>query len=253
MSIQLGSARAVVIGSTDTPKTIAFLSRFGFTVERVIDTETHLQCDAGVGARLIVIGCDRPGTPPRDFERRARAIDLYTPDIDAALRSLDGEVSSPVGVIELGPVRMRQAMVTGPDGLPIVLVESNMRRASVLDTDPDRVFSDPHSVVWCVADRDAEAKWWTGTHQLTKGMDLAFSEPAVSEYLGLPRSPVPILMTMLSDEAVSPLRLELLSFPSDEGPAEAGDEIRGGIWALRFSDGEPTATITSPGGIRFQV
>jgi hypothetical protein len=253
LSSPLGSARAVVIGATDPSETISFLSRFGFTVERVVDTETHLQCDAGVGARLIVAECGGPGTTPRDFELRARAIDLYTTDIDVALGSLDGEVRSPVGVIELGPVRMRQAMVTGPDGVPIVLVESNMRRASVLDTDPDRVFSDPHSVVWCVADRDAEAEWWVDNHHLTRGMDLAFSEPAVSEYLGLPRSPVPILMTMLSDEAVSPLRLELLSFPSDEGPAEEGGEIRGGIWALRFCDGEPTRTITSPGGIRLQV
>jgi len=247
----LGSATGAVVGAVDPSATISFLRRFGFDVGSRHGDEVVLRSEAG--AAIIVAGCDRPGSAPRDFERRARALDIYTSDIDAALASLDGEARSPIGVIELGPVRMRQAMVTGPDGLPIVLVESNMRRSSILDDDPGRLFGDPHSVVWCVADRDAEAAWWVGHHGMTKGLDLSFSEPAVSEYLGLPRPQVPILMTMLSDAAVSPLRLELLTFPDDAGPDDSGDEIRGGIWALRFCDGEPRSTLTSPGGVRFQV
>lgn len=247
----LGSAVGVVVGATDVAATLDFLARFDFTHVTVVDTEAHARVSGGHGVPIIVVAATGDGSAPRAYEQRARAIDIYTGDLDAALAALDGEQRSPIGVIGLGPVKMRQALVNGPDGLPIVLVESTHRRASILDTEPHRLFSDPHSVVWCVADRDAEAAWWVEQHAMTKGMDLAFEEPAVSEYLGLPDSPVRIEMTMLSDASVSSLRLELLAFPDHPSePAAIGVDVAG-IRALRFGSGDaPIAA--SPGGIAYQ-
>ncbi len=247
----LGSAVGVVVGATDVAATLEFLARFDFGHLTMVDAEVHARVSGGHGVPIIVVAATGAGEAPRDYEQRARAIDIYTGDLDAALDALDGELRSPIGVIELGPVKMRQALVTGPDGLPIVLVESTHRRASILDTEPHRLFSDPHSVVWCVADRDAEATWWVERHDMTKGMDLAFEEPAVSEYLGLPDSPVRIEMTMLSDANVSSLRLELLAFPDHPSePAPVGADAAG-IRALRFGTADaPTAC--SPGGIVYQ-
>lgn len=82
-------------------------------------------------------------------------------------------------------------------------------------------------MVWAVADLDAEAGWWV-EQGATKGMDLRFSEPGVSEYLGLTDPVVEIRMTMLSDPDVSPLRLELLEFVGrNDGGAGAGAVARG--------------------------
>lgn len=252
----VGSAVGVVVGATDVAATLAFLARFDFTHVTLVDTETHVRISGGHGVPIIVVAVtDDSATgnssAPCDYEQRARAIDIYTGDLDAALAALDGEQCSPIGVIELGPVRMRQVLVTGPDGLPIVVVESTHRRTSILDSEPERRFSDPHSVVWCVADRTAEAAWWVEQHAMTKGTDLAFEEPAVSEYLGLPDSPVRIEMTMLSDSEVSSLRLELLAFPDHAGEAGPFDADSVGIRALRFGTGQTAAV--SPGGVRYEA
>ena len=46
----------------------------------------------------------------------------------------------------------------------------------------------------------------------TAGATIGFSEPSVSAELGLPESPTPITMTMLSDVDVAPIRVELMTF-----------------------------------------
>ena len=103
-------------------------------------------------------------------------------------------------------------------------------------------------------------------------MDLAFTEPEVSTYLDLPRSPVPIRMTMLSGESVDPLRLELLEFSDDAGDTVSPPALTGGLWSLRYKVGDPAATaealaeagcavsvqgssaaVSTPGGIRLQL
>ena len=96
---------------------------------------------------------------PHGDRRGPRALDIYTTDMDGVLAELSaaGWLVSGPGTISVGPVTMRQALVVGPDGLPVVLVESTHRRSSLLDEFPDRRCSDPHSVVWCVDDLDADS------------------------------------------------------------------------------------------------
>jgi hypothetical protein len=199
----------VVIGASDVEASAAFFETFCF--ERT--SATTLRVPGGAPVDIVLAATDAPGRAPRGYELGPRALDLYTTDIERglAVAADAGYMTSPIGTISMGPVTMRQALVTGPDGVPVVLVESTHRRSSILDREPDRLFSEPHSVVWAVDDVDTEAAWWV-EQGATKGMDLRFSEPAVSEYLGLPDSPVEIRMTMISDVAVSPLRLELLEF-----------------------------------------
>jgi len=250
------SALAVVVATTDRSSTAAFLDLFGFVAEG----PARLVVPDGAPVAVELVGADRAGRARRDFEVGPRALDLYTTDMDGVLSdaAAAGWTTSAPGTISIGPVTMRQAMVTGPDGLPVVLVESTHRRSSVLDEHPDRRCSEPHSVVWCVPDLDAEAARWEAAGW-TKGMDLAFSEPAVSDYLGLPRSPVPIRMTMLSGPEVEPVRLELLEFPDDPGPDPVADEDAAGLRGLSFAVDDRAAvaaalqldpaTGRTPGGI----
>ncbi len=260
-----------MIGASNPAVTIDFLAAFGFEVRGTSivsestavelyslsheTTETQLANLHG-GATLAIVATPHAGTARSAYQLGPRALDLYTGDIDSALALVEagGLASSisPIGDISLGPVVMRQALIMGPDGLPVVLVQSNMARSSVLDEHPELGFSDPHSVVWCVPERDPEAAWWQAQHGLTKGMDLGFSEPAVSTYLDLPDPVVPIHMTMLSDDAVAPARLELLAFPENpETPTDNGP-LTGGIWAIRLTDQPPARTDRSPGGVRYQ-
>jgi len=276
MTGSLGAVRSIVIGASNPAATIAFLRVFGFEntatsiiIESVASemyglahetTETTLANPSG-GASLAIVATPNAGRARSAYQLGPRALDLYTPDIESALGLIaaSGLASSisPIGDISLGPVAMRQALIMGPDGLPVVLVQSNMARSSVLDDHPESSFSDPHSVVWCVPERDSEAAWWQAQFELTKGMDLGFSEPAVSTYLGLPDPVVPIHMTMLSDTAIAPARLELLAFPEHPDASEASSEdadgpLTGGIWAIRLTDQPPARTDRSPGGVRYQ-
>lgn len=270
MTGSLGAVRSIVIGASNPAATIAFLAIFGFEVigttivgEALAQdlfglehetTETMLANPHG-GADLAIIATPNAGTARSAYQLGPRALDLYTPDIDSALAlvAASGLATSisDIGDIALGPVVMRQALFVGPDGMPVVLVQSNMARSSVLDEHPGLLFSDPHSVVWCVPERDSEAGWWQAQFGLTKGMDLGFSEPAVSTYLGLPDPVVPIHMTMLSDATVAPARLELLAFPEHPDAVADGGSLTGGIWAIRLTD-RPTMAGRSPGGIRYQ-
>ncbi|MCP4435610.1 MAG: hypothetical protein GY812_08975 [Actinomycetia bacterium] len=283
------SAAGLVVGATDPDAVIAFLGAFGLAevARHAVDadtasglygldratTEVELGTDGTDHSRVWVVDCDEPGNAPADFERRPRAFDIYTSSMDDALEHLrfTGLAHGPVGTLAVGPVTMRQCLVTGPDGLAVVLVESTHRRGSLLDADDGRLFSEGHSVVWSVDSMDDEAALLSGVG-LTKGMDLAFTEPEVSTYLDLPRSPVPIRMTMLSGEAVDPLRLELLEFSEDPGESVASDHLAGGLWALRYRVADPSAVAeslahagcsveaagaamaaTTPGGIRIQL
>lgn len=294
------SAAGLVVGATDPEATTTFLAAFGLGVlaSREVGseecsalyghdrtcTEVAMVTPGALRPRVWVVGCDVAGDLPADFERRPRAFDIYTASMDEALDHLAfvGIAAGPVGTLSVGPVTMRQCLVAGPDGLAVVLVESSHRRASILDGEGDSaggastgegpLFSEGHSLVWCVDSMDDEAERLVAAG-LTKGMDLAFEEPEVSTYLGLPRSPVPIRMTMLSGPEVEPLRLELLEFPADGGPVLSRDALAGGLWALRFEVQDLAATadhlasvgcahngasdsscaLTTPGGIRLQL
>ena len=267
------SAEGLVVGATSPEATCAFLGAFGlvetgtrevgpgeatalYGLDRVT-TETRLVTPGAERPAVWVVGCDRAGGLPAGFQRTARAFDIYTWSMDEALDHLAfvGIGAGPVGTLSVGPVTMRQCLVPGPDGLAVVLVESTHRRPSLLDDGgpggPVPLFSQGHSVVWCVERMDAEAALLVAAG-LTKGIDLAFTEAEVSTYLDLPRSPVPIRMTMLADAAVDPLRLELLEFPDDPGVTLSPPHLVGGLWALRCTVDDPgvaAATLRGAGWV----
>lgn len=253
MTGSVSSATAVRIRTTDVGRTTGFLTELGF--ELVADAVLR---SPGADPSIELIPTDRPPRPVQGFDRGPRALDIYTTDVDAAVARLGAagwRVSGP-GTLSAGPVTMRQALVDGPDGLPVVLVESTHRRTSLLDEHPDRLYSEPHSVVWAVDDLDGEAERWISAGW-TAGPTISFSEPAVSEYLELPRSPVPIRMVMLSDAAVTPVRLELLEFPDDPGTRIDRPAISELVVVV---DDPPTVTDAlelrdgcTPGGVQVQL
>jgi len=247
--VTLGSATHVLLGATDPAATRVFFSAFGF----VDDDLNPGSMVRGLGHRteLVITEADA-GRRLVDYDLGPRGLDLYTTDLD---RSLDiaadaGADVGPIGVVEIGPMLMRQATVWGPDGIPLVLIENSSRRASLLDDYPDELHSEVHSLVWAVADRDAESAWWL-EHGTTKGMDLAFDHPAVAEFMRLPDQ-VELQMVMLANEANDPIRFEVLEFTGDGGAAfEPG---KAGIQAVGFTvSGAESQRLVTPGGVQVDI
>jgi hypothetical protein len=261
-----GPIRAVEIGVTDFASMSAFFAILGFA-ENVgsanslreggqdeFERPGSLELKTGAGASLVLVPCNERSPHRTGFELGPRALDFYCHRIEAGLERFaehgDWAVSE-VADIALGPVRMRQVMIHGPEGVDVVLVESTHRRPSLLDTEPSRVFSELHSVVWCIPDRDTEAAWWVGSGA-TKGMDLRLSDPSLSGYLGLGNPEAQLEMVMLSDAEISPSRLELLSFPGvhdSQKLAPSSITDGSGVRSLLFDTVAPPGRTVTPGGI----
>ena len=289
-----GPFAGLVVGARDPEALVSFLAGFGLEeLARPELDDDEAAALYGQGCRVVpgpllaapgvpdgptvrVLRTDTGGAAPTGWQCGPRALDVYTADLDrsTAAAVAAGWTVSPEALIEGGPMRMRQALITGPEGFPLVLVESTHRRSSVLDGEPDRLHSEPHSVVWCVADQAAEAERWRAAGW-SVGAPVHFAEPTVSDELGLAERPTPITMTMISDDDVNALRLELLSFDdhldaapgsSSAGPAglhalEVGvasivDEVARWGDGARFgkvvtrADGRGAVSGTTGGGVR---
>ncbi len=259
-SAGMGSVAEVVVGATDVAATTGFLQLFGlivvdsveigdeeaqqvFGVPAITGRAVRLGAPAAPDrATVLVVPTTVPGRPTVDWELGPRALDIYTTDLDLGVAAAAGAgwTVSPEAVLAGGAMRMRQQMVTGPDGLAVVLVDSTHRRSSVCDMADPPLYSEPHSVVWSVADHAGELDRWRRAGW-TAGATIGFSEPSVSAELGLPESPTPITMTMLSDVDVAPIRVELMSFDDHQpdpraavsvDPSVPGAAIAAGLHAL---------------------
>jgi catechol 2,3-dioxygenase-like lactoylglutathione lyase family enzyme len=225
-----------VLGASDLAADVAFLTALGFTADppRRLDaeladalyglpgpTEEVVLRAAGRSAGAVrVVASPVPRPAPDPYHRGGHALDLYTTDI---VRS--GEVSrgagatvGPLADYEFGPVHLRQSQATGPDGVPVVFVEIAHRLPSLLDSEPDRLHSELHSVVWAVDDIDAATAFWTEVVGLELRSRFPITEPAVPAFMGLPR-PTPLVMSVLTGPGAAAPRLELLAYDDEPGPA----------------------------------
>lgn len=193
----LGSPVGAVVGASDIAATVAFLEGFDLTV--VGEGPRGVDLASAERGRVRVVSA--PPTGQRSpYDGGVAALDFYARTV----------AHLPNVRIELGPLVMNQARLTGPDGLPIVLIDANHRRPSRLDT-TDAEFSEAHSLVWVVPDVTETVAFFAQAG-LTVAFDLPLESPAVAEIMGLPESG-PVRMAMVSDADLSPMRLELFGFP----------------------------------------
>lgn len=225
----LGSPIGAVVGATDVAATVAFLQGFGLDVIAESPAGVDLASAPRGQVRVVQAPLGRPRAP---YDGGLAALDFYA-------RSL---ADLPSVRIELGPLVMHQARVAGPDGLPVVLIDANHRRPSRLDHDESAGFSEAHSLVWVVPDVGATVEFFTSAG-LVKAFDVPLESDAVAEIMGLPET-VPVRMAMVSDEAVSPMRLELFGFPGRVTPAADPVPQAGLAWpAFEVSDLEQALTL----------
>lgn len=203
----LAHAVGAVIAATDVAATRAFLDGLGAAL------------DGPLGTVEVVAGSGSWDRAP--LSGGTAALDFY-------VRSVG---SRDHVTIELGPLVMRQARVIGPDGLPVVLIEANHRRPSLLDHSAAQT-SEAHSLVWVVPSIDETLAFFRQTG-LTVAFDLPITSPAVCELMDLPEGTT-VRMAMLGDEGLTPMRLELFEAP---GTQAWDGELRAGMaWPVFASD-----------------
>ena len=236
---------AVTLASSDVGATASYFGRFGYESIGAGPDAAHRvlgQPFAAVTADVEIVHTDDPLRVRRGWECGPVALDIYCRDLDVACGDLAETAQiSPVATLRTPTMTMRQAMATFDDSLPVVMVEATSRRSSVLDDREDLLYSEPHSVVWAVHDHLREVEFWAQMG-FAIGPSLTFENDSVGAVLGLQEPATPLTMTMVSDEAVSPIRLEVLTFDAYcTGPhASVQDPTSRSIAGLRceVDDGE---------------
>jgi catechol 2,3-dioxygenase-like lactoylglutathione lyase family enzyme len=256
-----------VLGASDLARATAFYEAFGFEVLRRgsidadvaavlygIDAELDeavLGVAGATGGMLRIVATPLPGRGHVPFARGGHALDLYTTDIarSIAIAEQQGAVHGPVADYPFGPVHLTQAQAMAPDDVALVFVGINHRLPSALDLDPQRVHSDLHSLVACVADIDAETAFWIDVVQLEQQSAFPIDVPAVSEFMMLPRH-APVRMSVLRGPGATPPRFELMQFTDAEGPELPDHPLLPGSIAcgLRVDDFDATLARLSAGG-----
>lgn len=224
-----------VLGASDLEATVAFVRALGFVevarhaVEDSVaaalygvptaTTEVVLGVPDAATGRVRVVGTPLAGAEPDPYHRGGHALDLYTTDIERSLQvSADAGASvGPLADYDFGPIHLRQAQATGPDHVPWVFVEIAHRLPSVLDSRPELLHSELHSTVWSVDDLDAATAWWTEVVGLDLRSRFPITEPAVSRFMGLPRTTA-LAMSVLTGPGAGSPRFELLAFDGEPGP-----------------------------------
>jgi len=228
--------RRIDVAASDPAATRDFFAVFGY----VDGGDDVLSRSAGASVRIS--RSNAQGVVRRGWDLGPRGLDVYVHDLDEALTRVEvaGWSGGAIGAIALGPVRMRQVLVAGPDGVPVVMVESSHRRPSLLDTE-SHWCSEIYSMVWCVRDRDVEASLWTAAGA-TAGPPLEFADPSLGAYLDLPVADAPLRMITLASDDGASTRLELLSFPGHvASPTSRGAGVTGLLFGAAAPDGSEIA------------
>ncbi len=248
----LSSPEFAIIGATNPAATCAFLKRFDFeeqggvhvpavAAQRLygLDDATGgviLGTPGALTGRLQVIATPMAASASEPTDQGAHAIDLYTRDIEESLRiaKAAGARVSSVSSYKVGPLTLQEAKAEGSDHLQLVFLQVDRRRSSRLDTMESALHSELHSFVWVVGRIDLSLPFWRDEAGLQAFLDVTIREPAVAQFMGLPRADTPLRLAMMADAAGQPARLELIEFPEDPGASLPSWPLRGGLFAPGF-------------------
>lgn len=257
----LHSPDHVVLGATDARATVGFLARLGFhlagrevlprsAAETLygLESETEQTVLVAPGSSrgfVRVVETPHPAPPAEPFERGPHALDLYTSEIRSSLKTAAaaGARTGPIAAYEIGQLSILEAKAVGPDGLAVVFIQIGRRRPSLLDREPGRLHSEVHSAVFAVRSVSEALPFWRERAGLGVLLDETVREAAVARFMELPRANAPIRIAVLADAEQQPLRLELLEFPEDPGPARPSWPLRAGLHAVAFTVPSLTAAL----------
>jgi hypothetical protein len=252
----LASPHHAVIGCSDLEVMTRYLSHFGHEIRQEGELPEEaarelyglerscrqrvLAAPAATSGWLRLVETPTPVQEVGPYDRGPLAIDFYTRNTARSLelvRQADGRYGETVAY-EVGPLEVEETDTLGPDALRIVFLQINRGRPSLLDSDPERLHSELHSIVWTVASMDTALTPWVQAGGLTLLNAALIEGPTISRLLGLPRPEVPIRFALAADREQTPARLELIEFPQDEGANRATWPLVPGLHAAVFFVGD---------------
>ena len=162
---------------------------------------------------IRIVATDQPPVTAGSWDRGPFAVDLYTRDMDRSLALAVDAGAAHKGrmVYEFGTMRLEEGKTTGPDGVRLVFISNSTRRPSILDTDPDRLHSEVHSIVNIVESVDRFSVAWHEGAGLTVLGDAVIESPGLADLMELPKV-VRARMGLYCDSDVTPIRYEALEF-----------------------------------------
>ncbi len=180
---------------------------------------------------IRIVATDQAQVPVGSWDRGPFAVDLYTRDMDRSLALAVEAGADHKGrmVYEFGTMRLEEGKTTGPDGVRLVFISNSTRRPSILDTDPERLHSEVHSIVNIVASVDQFSVAWHEGGGLTVLGDAVIDSPGLADLMELPRV-VRARMGLYCDPDVTPIRYEALEFL---GLSEEDTSPLAAQWPLR--------------------
>ncbi len=230
----LGSPHHGLVGCRDLAVASRFLSEIGFTEVRdevlSIDdpnglyglgttiTQRWLAVPSWSHGGIRLVETSNSNMRQATTDHGPFAFDVYTTDIEQSRERLSalGYQCSRIARLNFG-APFAQMKVEGPDGLRIVVVQSPRRR-SVLDRDPDRLYSEAQSFVFVVPDTALDDEFWPlgGLERLMSG-----TVPMSADLLNLLELPtgVDTMGMTLFWNPMNPdgaARIEMLSFPAPQ-------------------------------------
>lgn len=248
-SIPLRPSHAVV-GATDVDRLVSMFATFGFEARGRHElpaevagalygldgpsSEVSMAVPGAARGGIRIVATPHASHAPGHFDRRPFALDLYTRDIaQSVVAARDaGAPCGEVGEYAFGPLNVKEAKSVGPDHVVTVFIEVAKRRPSVFDTDPVRLHSEVHALVWLVNRVDEALPFWQDGAAMQVLLDATMRNEAVASLMGLPRPDTPIRLAILTEASAEPIRFELLEFPEDAGPELPTWPLRGGLHAL---------------------
>ena len=256
-----------IVGCSDLSASVTFFEAQGFTelgrhsvdataaaalYGLAADTEQIVMGVPGATSGLIRLVATPLAAPDRgDFHRGGHALDVYSTNVSnsCAASTAAGYTTGTMADYRFGPVQLQQAQTLGPDEIPLVFVGIDHRLPSVLDSQPERLHSELHSMVATVDDIDAETTFWTAVVGLQLKSRFPIDVPAVSEFMMLPRH-APITMSVMTGPEAAPPRFELMAFTEAPGALVSGRPLVPGALAIgvRVEDVAAAATVLASAG-----
>lgn len=265
----LPSPRDIVVGASDLERTSSFLRLFGFAVQASdvipaeaatalygLDGPADEQLLAVPGAergRVRLVATPHPARSFAPFDARPFALDLYSSDIEASvdLAAINDCHTSPITDHTFGPVVIREVEIIGPDNLIVTILEPNMgRRSSILDSDPSRLHSEVHAIVWSETGLDDILPYWEErNHQ--KSIDAVLDTPGLGALVGVPDEDVKMRLVVFADDEARPIRVEFVEFIGQPSTPQPSLPLAAGLHApaFEFNDLESAKVAVGPAKI----
>jgi catechol 2,3-dioxygenase-like lactoylglutathione lyase family enzyme len=248
----LPSPDHAVIGVSDPDQSVDFLHLLGF--EEVSSGELPREAAAALygleeavretvlrvpGARrgyLRLVATPNPTRQVAPLDNRAFAIDLFSTDITKSLEVVGdgGFHGSPIATHQFGPISIKEVEVTGPDDIVVTLLESDARRPTILDREPDRLHSEVHAWVWSVKRIDGLLPFWLERAAQEKLTDAVLETPGLGAVLGVPEREIKARLVVLGDVDANPIRLEMIEFLGEPAVDHPSFPLAAGLHAPAF-------------------